>query len=178
MEISTVKMAFLADKDHFVHSGIPDDLNHEIMIFTEGYSIENDAYRDGDLSTILSTSELVNYKNDVKKISTWYSLAMFRFLAGDESNLSLHPDHVFDAYDDLITLKEGEVYPEEFRAEIFTNYERLMRGKTLLALLVKHASYKGREVRHHTKALLEMVAARPGPLISKLFDRVSERFAA
>ncbi|CAD1785834.1 DUF4435 domain-containing protein [Xanthomonas euroxanthea] len=177
-ELNAVKITFIADKDCFVYEGVPPDLEHELLFFTDGYSIENDVYRDGDLPAILTEMEAKKYHQDLEKFIRWYALAMSRFIEGQDSNLSLHPDNVFESYDELSNLQSGEDYPENLRLKISEDYGRLLRGKSLLTLLVKHASYRGRGVRHHTKSLLETVAARPGPLISNLFSRVSERFVA
>ena len=58
-EFADLPVAFVADKDMWLFSGVPSD--YEEVIWTEGYSIENDLYTDAErenlLENLLDTEE-------------------------------------------------------------------------------------------------------------------------
>lgn len=172
-EFSAVKLAFVADMDFFVHSGVPADLVSDELIFTDGYSVENDVFRDGCLERLLKVEEREKFSDELAKFLRWYALALSRYLAGSSESISLHPERVLSNYDDLIVLVEGEVYPDALLQSVQDDYRKLLRGKSLMPLLVRRTNYKGRVPRHNSHALLEIVAARPGKLLNGLFNRIT-----
>lgn len=178
-EISArVKLAFIADQDTWINTGVPNDYQHPHLVLTHGYSIENDVFIDGNLISLLNDQEFAKFSRDLQLFVEWYSLALTRHLNGSDQKISLHPDQVLDPakHPVLKALFEGEQYPEVTRQQVFANYQRLLRGKSLFALLLRHTNYKGRQVRHTDKALMELVAARPGPLLQLVSDRVAAAF--
>jgi hypothetical protein len=71
-----------------------------------------------------------------------------------------------------VHLRSGEVFPVDLYDKIKADYGRLLRGKSLLAILMRHLSYKGRSVRHNQRALLQNVGASRGPLLNEMFNSV------
>jgi hypothetical protein len=171
---NTVRVAFIADKDLWVSIGIPEEFAADQLIFTEGYSIENDIFLDGELWKILKGSEPQKFETELKEFVEWYALAINRTINGCSEPISLHPDHVLCPKQrlDLLKLKEGEEYPAALREKIINEYKKLVRGKSLISLLLRNVNYKGREPRHTDKALLESVAIRPGPLLQRITSAV------
>ena len=171
---SSVKVSFIADQDVWVNTGIPAEYQNERLLFTNGYSIENDVYIDGELWKLLNTNEVPKFDADVREFLRWYALALSRHLLDKSETIKLHPDHVLNPTQqaNLLSLRTDEIYPEELHEELVSNFRRLLRGKSLMALLVRHTNYKGREPRHNSKALMEVVAKRPGPLLDSLYTRV------
>jgi len=172
-EFAAVKLAFVADMDSFVHVGVPADLESDELIFTDGYSVENDVFRDGCLERLLRVEEKEQFTDELARFLRWYALALSRYLAGRSESISLHPEHVLSNYEELIVLAEGEAYPDALLQSVQDNYERLLRGKSLMPLLVRRTNYKGRIPRHNSHALLEIVAARPGRLLNGLFNKIT-----
>lgn len=166
----SVRVAFIADKDLWASIGIPAEYVADQLIFTEGYSIENDVFLDGELWKILKGNEPQKFEAELSEFIEWYALAINRTINGDSETISLHPDHVLcpKQRPDLIKLKEGEEYPEALREKVRNEYKKLVRGKSLISLLLRNVNYKGREPRHTDKALLESVAIRPGPLLQRI----------
>lgn len=178
-EFSTAsRTVFIADKDVWSVAEIPSEYVDQSMLFTHGYSIENDIYIDGDLRNLLRGKEHCKYAQELHKFIEWYALALNRHLVDSSCPIALHPDHVLNpgTHQSLIALEHGESYPEELRQRISDDYASLLRGKSLLALLVRNTSYKGREPRHSHSALLETVAIRPGKLLNDLHERVEMCF--
>lgn len=176
MEIpAKVKLAFVVDQDIWVNTGIPADYQHPHLIFTSGYSIENDVFVDGNLIDLLSSQESSRFRVELSEFVKWYSLALRRHLSDPTKPIALHPDHVLDPARRaaLIAMPVGEQYPETLRVQIQADFQRLLRGKSLMALLVRNTNYKGRQPRHSEKALLEMVAVRPGALLNRVSNSVA-----
>lgn len=171
---NSIKISFIADKDIWVNTGIPEKYQNECLLFTNGYSIENDIYIDGKLWTLLSPDESQKFNDDARNFIRWYALALSRHLNDKSQTIKLHPDHVLDSnqYEILLSLRSDEFYPEQLHETINSDFNRLLRGKSLMALLVRHINYKGREPRHNSKALMEVVAKRPGPLLDSLYSSV------
>lgn len=175
----TNKVVFIADQDTWIHAGIPPAYHSTNLIFTDGYSLENDIYRDGELWRILQGTDLTAFEAELSSFIEWYALALSRHLIDPEASISLHPEHVLNqtTRTALMTLAPGEIYPTPLMQAIEKDYARLLRGKSLMALLIRHTNKKQRGVRHNDGALIEAIAIRPGPLLSGLRQRVEQCFA-
>lgn len=173
------KLVFVADRDNWVITGIPEAYQVPEFLFTSGYAIENDVFVDGNLESLLHHGERDEFKRELLVFIEWYALALSRHLSGRSYEIKLHPNHVLDNEDErrrLMSLVEGEDYPNELKNQLMSQYGKLLRGKSLLALLLRYLGKEGRGARHNDKALIEMVAANPGALIKKLFDDISQFF--
>lgn len=176
---SASRPIFIADRDTWVISGIPAEYRDGCLVFTRGYSIENDVYIDGALRKLLRATECARYAAELVDFIEWYALAVNRHLGDRTQPIALHPDHVLNPAErpKLLALNPGETYPTELRDTIANDYQYLLRGKSLLAILVRNTNYKGREPRHTHNALLEAVAVRPGVLLNQLYERVEQFFS-
>jgi len=176
----SVRTMFIADQDTWVNSGIPAAYSDQSLIFTDGYSIENDVYRDGELWTLLQAHERPVFEAELEEFIEWYALAVSRHLLGNAQQISLHPDHVLNPIHRpaLLALQPAEQYPTALRQELNADYKRLLRGKSLLALLLKHTNAKGRGVRHSDSGLFDMVAVRPGALLIRLRQEIERHLGA
>lgn len=169
---------FIADQDTWVISGVPSEYVDSRIAFTDGYSIENDIYIDGELRKLLRGTECTKYGVELAEFIEWYALALYRHMRDPQQPIALHPEHVLNLSQrpNLLALLPTEIYPTELHDLITLNYQRLLRGKSLLALLVRNTNYKGREPRHSNSALLEAVAVRPGALLDRLYQSVEQHF--
>lgn len=173
---ASVKVTFIVDQDVWVNSGIPFEYQDPKLIFTNGYSIENDVYCDGELWKILNIPERSKYEADIHNFIEWYALALSRHLVDSEFPIVLHHDHVLNPAQKpaLVELQAAEIYPEVLRKELVNNYERLLRGKSLFPIFLKHVNAKGRGVRHTGSAFFEMVAVKPGALLKDMLKKVEK----
>lgn len=169
-----VKITFIADQDIWVNTGIPPEYHDDRLIFTNGYSIENDIYIDGELWKLLNKDESTKFDAEVKAFLRWYALALSRHLQNTSDAIKSHPNHVLNPtlQADLLSLHPGESYPDELHETLSNNYQKMLRGKSLMALLIRQTSYQGREPHHNSKALMEFVTKHPGPLLEAMFSRV------
>lgn len=173
------KIAFIADRDQWVFAAVPEEFLYKELLFTDGYSIENDVYRDGKLHAYMDAAESTQFKNEIDKVIECYALAMSRMLKNQEGRVAVHPNMILDdamQCAQLLQLEPGETYPTALRNQIAANYERLLRGKTLMGVLMRQLSRPGRPVRHHSKAMMDMVGHHRGPLLNSLFEQAKNIF--
>lgn len=169
------KIFFIADKDNWIITGIPLEYHSEQLFFTNGYSIENDVFQDGNIPSYMSKEEDQRFRLELRRFLSWYALALDRNITNGDEEIKLHANHILDdirEYDRLTELREGESFPEQRYKELSENYQNLLRGKSLMQLAMRQLSYNGRAARHTDKGFLEHVAVRPGPLIEKIMTNI------
>ncbi len=171
---SSVRLAFIADRDTWISSRVPAVYIAPTLCLTSGYSIENDVIIDGGLEALLVGSELTRYKAELIDFIDWYALALDRHMVDQSYPIAYHPDYVLNPTEKpaLLKLRAGEVYPTALRSRIGLQYRTDVRGKSLMALLLRSLNARSGQPKHSDKALLEMVAARPGPLLARIASEV------
>lgn len=170
----SVQLVFIADRDTWINVGIPPQYAAPNIIFTDGYSIENDVWVDGGLENLLVGDEITRFHSELGDFIHWYALALNRHLNDPTQSIANHPDHVLDPVQRpaLLDLLPNEAYPIATKVALQANYQALVRGKSLLNLLIRNTNSRRGQPKHSDKALLEMVAARPGPILSRLNSRI------
>jgi hypothetical protein len=161
----TAPVVFIVDKDLWVYPGQkpPDDIDD--VVTTSGYSIENDLFLDGELESLLIPKEVEAFKKELQLFSRWYALAVTRNFDGSASGYRTAPGKVLDDeafYNFEITLREGEIYPEDFFQMIISDYAFYLRGKSLFSLLQRQMSASTRDVKFSGKQLMWIGARRKG----------------
>ena len=176
---AAVKLAFVVDKDTWINSGIPVNYVAPVLCLTSGYSIENDVITDGNFEGLLEGAAAKKYEAELCKFLEWYALALDRHLINKTHPIDLHPNRVLNSAENtkLTMLGAGETYPATLRDALFANYRMLVRGKSLMALIIRNAGYRKGQPNHNNKALLETVAVRPGALLAKLRGDIEAAFA-
>src|SRR5262245_47043329 len=94
-----------------------------------GYSIENDAYRDVDCERLLSAAEKQSLYDEVRVFCYWYALAVSR--GGME--LGTHPNRLLDDSSERARMTEmspAESYSQELYDAIVGDCAKLIRGKS------------------------------------------------
>lgn len=156
-EFSQIKTIFLADKDCFVYTTVPAE--YDDIIWTKGYSVENDLYAGRFLEKLLSVNEEVNFRASLKNFITYYAFEVEQFNKKLVFNFSNHPNQVLtDSHEldqvFLETVNYSEPTPETIEY-LEKEYDLLLRGKSLFALLLRFLSHKNREIKHSKKSLCE-----------------------
>ena len=172
------KPVFIADLDSWVISGVPEEYRTPSIVFTTGYSIENDVYIDGRLRSILNKDEELKYEKELQDFIEWYALALSRHLIDASRPIALHPDLVLNSKErpGLMALEENEAYPDHLKNLILERHEIFLRGKSLMWIFIRNASYRGRRVKHNHSALMELVAVRPGTLLDRICGKIALHF--
>ncbi|MXQ13975.1 DUF4435 domain-containing protein [Microvirga makkahensis] len=177
-EIGRNDVIFVVDRDMWVLSSPPPEYTHRKIIMTDGYSIENDLYRDGKIEKLLTNSERELFKSELAQIIAWYSFAVTP--AGSKASISDHPGKVLSEDGNLCkkylaeisyTGPDTEIYPQ-----ISSDYERLLRGKTLMAVLLRQLSASSRTVKFSKAQLMEMASAERGPYYTNIRNQIELMF--
>lgn len=170
----SVKIAFIADRDTWVNTYVPQYYSTPILCLTRGYSIENDLYIDGNLENMLYGNNLTDFKDKLASFIDWYALALERHLNDQSNPISHHPEYVLNPQHkaSLMALDDGEVYPTGTKNNLLKDYKTLVRGKSLFSLLILCANAGQGSPKHTDKGLMNAVSARPGHLLLNLTSNV------
>jgi hypothetical protein len=157
-EFAHIKTIFLADKDYFVYSKkVPAEYNE--IIWTKGYSIENDLYAGKFLEKLLSVNEEVYFRVSLKNFITYYAFEVEQFNKKLIFNFSNHPNKVLTDSHDLnkgfLEQINYSIPNPETISYLEKEYDLLIRGKSLFALLLRFLSSKKRDVKHSKRSLYE-----------------------
>lgn len=123
-------------------------------------------------------AEREKFIGELSAFLAWYAKAVRRHIQGFAERIDLHPNEFFEtvhsncgAFEVGVDLQNDEIY-----AQIRADYTKLLRGKSLLGLLMRQLSYAGRPVKHNHRALFELVGNSPGPILRSLFNTINARF--
>ena len=174
---SHIKCVFIIDLDTWVLSGIPTEYLARELITTDGYSIENDIIRDGDLESLLVSAERDEYEKSVHSLVSWFSFVIDQRRFGHDIPIARHVNELIDTGHTQLkpTLSASinlPTTPSESFERIKDDYKKYLRGKTLFSLLLRYLSYAGRKPQHKGQALLETVAVKPGPILNRMRSNV------
>ncbi len=185
-EFPQIPVAFIADQDMWLFSGI--EPGYEDVIWTNGYSIENDLYSDADLERMLHENVTAEHQQILDSLSTWFAFAVEEYLAGNSPNLDLHCDEMVPPgqtkLDTGFCTRQGFRTPNPNRVQqIRSAYKLLLRGKQLFQLLVRFLSKPAHgfeKASLNDYALYNFALRMPGshPLLDRLMEEVKRKFAA
>lgn len=88
------KVAWLADLDMWQYSSPPTELAG--MIFTAGYSIENDLYAGSEIESLLDAAERSQQSLLLRIVCRWFAFEVLEHQAGREAQVGHHINHVVD----------------------------------------------------------------------------------
>ncbi len=158
-EFIKTRVAFLADLDMWLFSIVPSE--YQGIIWTTGYSIENDLFSGSTILRFLTSVEQEDFRKTVCSLSRWFAFEVQRFLKGLEPNVDVHINRIVPTgrTDLSHTYLQRICYiepPEEFVTDIRDNYVLKLRGKNILQLLIRYLSKKGRLSKFSKMNLLEI----------------------
>ncbi|NMF60321.1 hypothetical protein [Pseudanabaena yagii] len=178
-EFKHKKVVFVADKDMWFFVGIPQEKRYEeYIVFTDGYSLENDLYIESQFSQLLDKKEIIDFYKLIKELSIWFAFEVNRYIktGSSQCNFDLHkicPNNVLDSeFKQKINFVNP---PQELVDKIYSDYTRALRGKNLFQALLKFLSTQkhsnlGRE------NLLELGARFRNPRIELLVSKIVQKF--
>ncbi len=185
-EFTQAPVAFIADQDMWLFSGI--EPGYENVIWTNGYSIENDLYSDADLERLLDENDTAEHQQILDAISTWFAFAVEEYLAGNAPKLDLHCDVMVPRgkteLDTGFCTRQGFRTPDAERVQQIRNtYQLLLRGKQLFQLLVRFLSkpthgFERASLNDYALYNLALRMPEQQPLLDRLMEKVKEKIAA
>ena len=184
-EFADLPVAFVADRDMWLFSEIPSDYRE--LIWTEGYSIENDLYAGADLETLLEAEEAQEHQQVLDTIVEWFAFEVeewFAFeveecLAGKPFEVKIHCNRVVplgQTQMDVNFRKSRGFRPpaEEIHRQIREAYQLQLRGKQLFQMLERCLNARQRGTRYNISSLHEIAVKLTDshPLMGKLIQEI------
>lgn len=176
-EFSHLPVAFVADRDMCLFSGIPSE--YDGVIWTAGYSIENDLYVDAELENLLCAEETSLHQQLLEAIVEWFAFEVEECLAERYFKVSYHCNDVVP----LGQTKMGEGFVssrgfrppgEEIYQQIRRAYQLQLRGKLLFQMLIRFLSARGRCRKYSYDDLYDNAFGMtpPHPLRDRLVQKI------
>jgi hypothetical protein len=176
------KIAWLADRDMWLFTFAPADLAG--IIFTTGYSIENDLYAGSEIESLLEPAERSQHSVLLQLVCRWFAFELLECQAGREAQVGHRINRIVDfACMDLHpAFRSSRGYSEPdaaFAGGILANYKLQLRGKTLLQALVHYLSDSRRNPKYSYASILELcLKLYPGnPYVASIIAEVKAQLA-
>lgn len=158
-EFPNAKVIFVTDKDTYVYGKVPEEYSG--IIFTEGYSIENDLYYGRKLyNSFMDKKDRQLFDKALEQFLLYYVSEIDKMIAGNNDyNLKEKPKKILD--DKTFQLNKG-VFPqppspsENQMTIIKKNYDLLLRGHSLFGIIEMVLNRKDRAVRHNEGGIYEI----------------------
>jgi len=161
---------FICDMDFWLFTGIPQKYINYRIITTDGYSIENDIFRDYPIDPILTADEATCFRLDLEIFTAWFAYAIDQKLAGADITLSTHVNEIIDR--STRTAAHGaparSSTARTLHQKIAKEHSKYLRGKSYLALFIRQLSAPKRRPKHSAHALFEHAAAARGILLRRI----------
>ena len=175
-EFENSKVVFVADKDMWYFTGIPEEYQNNI-IFSKGYSIENDIYIKEIFEGLLEEEEKQQYIKLIKELSRWFAFEVNRYKSEGFSLCDTHINKISDINSNELRdkyLKDiGFVEPDkELIDEIIGNYNHALRGKNLFQALLRFLSSSKRISKYSRQNLLEIGSKNRNENIGILYKNI------
>ncbi len=157
-EFADITTVFVADKDTFVYINPPEEYKN--IIWTNGYSIENDLYFGRNIESLLSPEENREFLKSLDSFISYYAFEIENFIEKRDFCFKNHPQHIICELQNEVKQEFLEEInfikaKEEIEIDLKERYDVLIRGKSLFALLTRLLNKKTRHIKHSKLSLLE-----------------------
>lgn len=154
-EFPNIKTAFVADQDLFYFLAVP--LEYKGIIWTSGYSIENDIISGSTVLTLLDEVESRECAHFAKELARWFAFEVAEARAGRQPVLDVTLTTLFAANNLCPRFLQTRNFREtELSALVHSNWTLVVRGKLVLKLLLKFLADPARPAKHSSKSILEI----------------------
>ena len=153
------KLAWLADLDMYLFTQPPDDLAG--IIFTSGYSIENDLYAGSDIESLFDVEDRDQHAQLLAAVCRWFAFEVIEHKAGREDRCATHVKQVIDhstmnVRPDFVASRGFSEPDSVTLAQILSDYKLQLRGKTLFQVLEFILAKPQRKPAYRLAALIEI----------------------
>ena len=158
-EFTNPKVIFICDRDINVYTGaLPE--GYEEIIYTEGYSIENDLYKGRQLEEkLFDKKDKELFEKALDSFLNYYACELEKFINGEEFCLRKKPEAIINNKDYSLQTELLSNYrtPSHDTIEYLRgDYDLLIRGHSLFKLVGMILHRKGRAIPYHEMAISEM----------------------
>lgn len=181
-EFPDLKVIFVADRDAYVYINPPENLAE--IIWTNGYSIENDLYYGRNIESLLDNQEREIFSTSLNSFVEYYAFEIQNFLEGRDFCFRNHPQHLICDIQNTVKQEFLEqinfVRPSnELMEKLRDNYDVLIRGKSLFALLTRILNKQNRAIKHSKLTLLEhCYRTHMSEKFIELINKINEKICA
>ena len=184
-EFAHLPVAFIADRDKELFTQLP--VGYEEIIWTQGYSIENDLYAGADpsLENLMDPQEAAEHSQLLNTIIEWFAFEVEEFLDGRTPEFNHHcnevvPQDQTEMDDNFRQRRRFRPPNSELQQEIKNEYQLQLRGKLLFQMLVRFLSKSNRRIKHSIHGLYEIAFKMTPihPLMNRLIQEIEQKIAA
>ena len=177
-EFDHIPVVFIADRDMWLFSGIPD--GYADIIWTQGYSIENDLYVSAELESFLETHQTEAHRQILDAVCRWFAFEVEAFLKGNAAYVARGLDEIVPRrkteLDDEFLKRRGFQRPREvIYRQVRDGYELQLRGKLLFQVLVRFLNAPDHELRMRITHQGLFAIALDRPVSNQLLDRLVQK---
>lgn len=152
-------VAFVADRDMWLFTSVPDEYSN--VVWTDGYSIENDVYEPSSVEELLNPKEEGEMSLVLKEVIKWFAFEVEEYRSGREAQVKYHASRVVKpdttALCDAFCVARGYSEPSIGTIqEVADEFKLKLRGKTLFQVLVRFLSSSGRDVKYSHAATIDV----------------------
>lgn len=179
-EFPRAKVVFVADQDMWFFEGIPKEYKNKI-VFTEGYSLENDLYIQTFFEKLLDNSELESFQNLIKELSVWFAFEVDRYNKTGNFFCDVHINEICpkNVLSERFKQKIQFVDPPILLIQrISQDYTKALRGKNLFEALLRFLSYSKRPSKYSRDNLIELGTKNENPRLTLLVNSILDKFRA
>ncbi|WP_181315048.1 DUF4435 domain-containing protein [Photobacterium phosphoreum] len=184
-EFTGKKVLFIADKDSYRFSGVPEDKCD--VIFTEGYCIENDIYDGSDIEDILDAESLPSFNITKDCLIRWFTFELQKYIDSNHQQTMAVGHHINyiipDGTSKICSNFIAQIGYQEPRADvldlIISNVNLNIRGKQLFQTISRYMTGKGRFSSFSDKNLVEVaLKMKQTEHTINLITKVNEKLVA
>ena len=181
-EFSNLKAVFVADKDTFVYINPPEEYSD--VIWTNGYSIENDLYYGRGLEQLFTVPEKEIFTKSLNNFIEYYAFEIEKFHKSETFCFRIHPQHILcdvqhEIKQDFLKEISFVKAKEEIEIDLKERYDVLIRGKSLFALVTRILSHKKRRIKHSKDSLLEhCYKTHKSEMFIRLLNEIENKISA
>jgi hypothetical protein len=184
-EFDHLPVAFIADRDKELFTQFP--AGYEDVIWTKGYSIENDLYAGAEpsLESLMDPHEADEHGKLLDTIVEWFTFEVEEFLAGRTPEFDHHCNEVVHLgqteMDDGFRERRGFRPPNvSIYQQIREAYQLQLRGKQLFQVLIRFLSASNRSAKYSYHGLYEIAFKMTSfhPLMDRLVQEIKQKITA
>lgn len=179
-EFQNLNTVFVADRDMLLYADIPEEF--EDIIWTSGYSIENDLYADSKLNDLMSPPEQTEFDTVLAEIIRWFAFEVEEFRAGREAQVAHHASRVVPPKSQSLCKEfcreRGFTEPSAATVrEVSKSFALNVRGKVIFDVLLRLLNRPGRVARYSRNSLLEvgLKTSKKKRYLNKIAGALTER---
>ena len=175
-EFSNAPVIFIADKDMWYFTGIPQEYACGI-IFTNGYSIENDLYIKDLFESLLDGDDQAMFRDLIAALARWQAFHVNTFTANGSCQCDFHVNQIAPPPDVALCSRHlSEISfnepPTDLVNQIQSSYCISLRGKTLFEAILRFLNGGTRSSRYSKANLFELGAKVPNECVDRLCQEI------